>query len=168
MMSWVIRSPSCSQIRMSRARSRRSGVAAQHLVEQVGGAQDVAPGLLEEVEELAVARCEGQTRAPDTPPPNRPPPSERAPSPPAPPRRPPTGPAPAPGRPPRPPHPQLDGRDHPGHGPENAQQPHPHPPGEPGTQLGTPPPPEASQGAPAKRQEPGRTEKRGWPAPSGG
>src|SRR3954471_20906157 len=30
------------------------GVAAQHLVEQVGGAQDVAGGLLEEVEELAI------------------------------------------------------------------------------------------------------------------
>ena len=56
MMSCVIRSPSCSQIRMSRARSAlRSGNLPQHLVEQVGGAQDVAAGLLEEVEELAVA-----------------------------------------------------------------------------------------------------------------
>ena len=62
-MSWVIRSPSCSQIRMSRARSLRSGKSSQHLVEQVGGAQDVAAGLLEEVEELAVARCEDARQA---------------------------------------------------------------------------------------------------------
>ena len=57
-MSCVIRSPSCSQIRMSRARSLRSGKSRSISVEQVGGAQDVAAGLLEEVEELAVARGE--------------------------------------------------------------------------------------------------------------
>src|SRR5918999_1043060 len=34
------------------------GVVAQHLLEQPGGAQDVAAGLLEQVEELAVTRCE--------------------------------------------------------------------------------------------------------------
>ena len=34
------------------------GEVAQHLLEQAGGAQDVAAGLLEQVEELAVARGE--------------------------------------------------------------------------------------------------------------
>ena len=56
MMSWVIRSPSCSQIRMSRASSPCSGKLAQHLVEQLGGAQDVSGGFLEQVEVLAVPR----------------------------------------------------------------------------------------------------------------
>jgi hypothetical protein len=34
------------------------GIVAEHLVEQIGGANDVAPGLLEEVEELTSARRE--------------------------------------------------------------------------------------------------------------
>jgi hypothetical protein len=34
------------------------GEVAQHLLEQPGGAQDVAAGLLEQVEELAVTRGE--------------------------------------------------------------------------------------------------------------
>ena len=63
MMSCVIRSPSCSQIRMSRASSLRSGYVVQHLLEQPGRAQDVAAGLLEEVEELAVARGEDAGQA---------------------------------------------------------------------------------------------------------
>ena len=62
-MSCVIRSPSCSQIRMSRASSLRSGKSLQHLVEQLGGAQDVAAGLLEQVEELAVAGGEDAGQA---------------------------------------------------------------------------------------------------------
>ena len=53
-MSWVIRSPSCSQITMSRARSLRSGIVGEHLVEEVGAADDVLGRLLEQVEELAV------------------------------------------------------------------------------------------------------------------
>ena len=55
MMSCVIRSPSCSQIRMSRASSLRSGKSPSILLEQARGTQDVAAGLLEQVEELAVA-----------------------------------------------------------------------------------------------------------------
>ena len=54
MMSCVMRSPSCSQMRMSRASSLRSGKSGEHLLEQVGGAEDVPARLLEEVEEFAV------------------------------------------------------------------------------------------------------------------
>ena len=53
MMSWVIRSPSCSASRISRA-SSRLGPRAEQLVEQLGGADDVLAGLLEEVVELAL------------------------------------------------------------------------------------------------------------------
>ena len=64
MMSWVIRSPSCSQTRISRASSGVLGPLLEHLLEQAGRAHDVRAGLLEEVEELALLGSEqlGQPR----------------------------------------------------------------------------------------------------------
>ena len=62
MMSWVIRSPSCSALRISRPRPLVVGPAAHHLVEQPRGVQRVLPGLDEEVEEGAIARQEGEAR----------------------------------------------------------------------------------------------------------
>ena len=58
MMSCVIRSPSCSQITMSRASSPWSGQRVEHLLEQLGGLHDVRARLLEQVEELALLRRE--------------------------------------------------------------------------------------------------------------
>ncbi len=63
MMSCVIRSPSCSQIRISRASSLRSGILLEQLLEQSGRALDVAARLLEQVEELAVAGGEDVRQA---------------------------------------------------------------------------------------------------------
>ena len=62
MMSWVILSPSCSASRISRARSAIVGPALEHLLQQLGGAQRVLTGLVEEVEEDAVARNQGGQR----------------------------------------------------------------------------------------------------------
>ena len=50
-MSWVIRSPSCSASRISRASPSVSGQLLEHLLEQPGGPERVLPGLVEEVEE---------------------------------------------------------------------------------------------------------------------
>ena len=53
MMSCVMRSPSCSQTTTSRSSSPWSGQSLEHPLEQLGGAHELRPGLLEEVEELA-------------------------------------------------------------------------------------------------------------------
>ena len=59
-MSWVIRSPSDSALRMSRARPVSSGHSPHQLVEQASRAQGVVPGLDEEVEEDPVLGDEGE------------------------------------------------------------------------------------------------------------
>ena len=70
-MSCVIRSPSCSASRMSRASDDALRERREHLVEHLAGAGDVQRRLLEEVEELAVlgdedlgqpAPCGGECR----------------------------------------------------------------------------------------------------------
>ena len=53
MMSCVMRSPSCSQTTTSRSSPPWSGHCSSIVLEQLGGADAVAPRLLEEVEELS-------------------------------------------------------------------------------------------------------------------
>ena len=50
----MIRSPSCSQIDDVAREVGAIGIVREHLVEQVGAADDVRRGLLEEVEEDAI------------------------------------------------------------------------------------------------------------------
>ena len=57
-MSWVIRSPSCSQITMSAGQVGPVGIVREHLVEQIGAPHHVRRGLLEQVEEHAVLGSE--------------------------------------------------------------------------------------------------------------
>ena len=54
MMSWVIRSPSCSALRMSRGEAAVLGPVLEQVPQQLRGAQRVLAGLGEEVEEDAV------------------------------------------------------------------------------------------------------------------
>ena len=60
MMSWVIRSPSCSALTISRERPVSSGQAPIISVEQARSVDRVLAGLDEEVEEGAIAGQEGE------------------------------------------------------------------------------------------------------------
>ena len=57
-MSWVIRSPSCSQSVISCASALLSGIVGQQLVEQISGTRHVLAGLLEQFEVDAITRRE--------------------------------------------------------------------------------------------------------------
>ena len=63
MMSWVIRSPSCSQVEDLGGQVLVVGVGAQQLVEQRGRPQHVLPGLLEQLEVHAVPGSEHLSEA---------------------------------------------------------------------------------------------------------
>ena len=70
-MSWAIRSPSCSQSRISRASAGRSGIVGEQVAQQQRGALHVARGLLEQAEQLGVGLRLGRPHAADARPPAR-------------------------------------------------------------------------------------------------